>query len=240
MLQNITGRYPAALPDRIFFLSGLVMLCTEIAKQFILTFVLGAGKYNWWYFPFQLCSIPMYILLAWPWIRSCRIRRALLCFLMCYGLLGGIAVFADTSGLHYQLPVLTAHSYLWHIALILIGLCAGTVYHIRFRPEKLLPSFAGSTLLYLLCCMTAEILNLSLDRSGVINMFYINPDYPMQQVVFRDLSPVIGNLPCIFLYICATILGALLLRYTWELTFRFLFPLFPGVLSRLDILLRDP
>ena len=72
------------------------MLSSEIWKQFALTFTLGGGSYNWWYFPFQLCSIPMYILLAYPWLRHKNARLTILAFLMCYCLLGGIAVFADS------------------------------------------------------------------------------------------------------------------------------------------------
>ena len=86
--------------DRLFFLFGLLMLCSEVWKQLTLTFPVGHGVYNLWYFPFQLCSIPMYIFLVLPFVRPEKIRQALLCFLMCYALLGGIAVFADTSGLH--------------------------------------------------------------------------------------------------------------------------------------------
>ena len=161
---------------------------------------------------------------------------------MCYSLLGGIAVFADTSGLHYPIAILTFHSYTWHIVLILLGLFSGAVFfrsslsgnsaHIPVR--NLLRPFAGSTALYLLCCAAAECLNLSLDRFGTINMFYINPDYRMQQVVFRDISMLIGNRPCIALYICATVL---------ELFFCFLSGsfscLFPRFFRRLDILLRN-
>ena len=213
------------------------MLISEIWKQLTLTFMLGHGTYNWWYLPFQLCSIPMYLLLAYPWIRRELARQALLAFLMCYGLMGGIAVFADTSGLQYPLEALTIHSYAWHILLILIGICAGVVYCRRlsagsrdksifsraltcafpFRP------FLHSTLVYLSCCLIAEILNLSLDRFGTINMFYINPDYKMQQIVFRDLLPVIGNTGSLLLYIAVSIFGAFLLYLIWRILYRFLF-----------------
>ena len=140
---------------------------------------------------------------------------------MCYSLLGGIAVFADTSGLHYSLPSLTLHSYLWHILLILLGIFSGTVCIKSFGNRSALRAFAGSTGLYLLCCLAAEIINLSFDRLGTINMFYINPDYRMQQIIFHDLSFLIGNLPAIFLYIAATILGAFLLFLAWMLFARF-------------------
>lgn len=221
--------------DVFFFACGILMLCSEVWKQFTLTFVIGGGSYNWWYFPFQLCSIPMYILLAYPWLRRSNTRRTLLTFLMCYCLLGGVAVFADTSGLHYPLRALTIHSYLWHILLIILGVTAGITYLRLLRANKKkalfsrslktafpLRPFLYSSLLYLACCLIAELLNLSLDRFGTINMFYINPDYQMQQVVFRDLLPILGNTGVILFYIASTILGAFILFLVWKLIFRFL------------------
>lgn len=76
-----------------FFTCGLVMAVSEIWKQWCLTFLLGQGHYNWWHFPFQLCSIPMYICLMFPWIHSEKLQKIMLVFLMDYGLLGGILPF---------------------------------------------------------------------------------------------------------------------------------------------------
>ena len=252
--------------DIFFFVCGILMLCSEIWKQLTLTVAIGGGKYIWWYFPFQLCSIPMYILLVYPWLRRRNARLTLLAFLMSYSLLGGIAVFADTSGLHYPLRTLTIHSYTWHILLIILGVIAGFVYirllysdnhrkcqkaHSgivsgrqglgqartlarRLHKKKTLFSrtltaafplrpFLYSTLLYLACCLTAVLLNLWLDRYGTINMFYINPDYEMQQIIFRNFIPIFGNNGVIALYIASTILGALIIFLIWKLIFRLRF-----------------
>lgn len=132
----------------------------------------------------------------------------LLAFLMSFGLLGGIAVFADTSGLMYPLSALTVHSWTWHFLLILIGISAGVVYFQRLRSDaknvlfsralsEALPlrPFIHAAIFYLCCCALAEIFNLTLDRYGLINMFYINPDLQMQQVVFRDLVPSSATCP---------------------------------------------
>ena len=51
-------------------------------------------------------------------------------------------------------------------------------------------------------------------------MFYINPDYQMQQIIFRDLIPVIGNTNTILLYIASTVSGALILFLFWKLISR--------------------
>ncbi len=233
MNSKKTVFYFSDTSDIFFFACGVIMACSEVWKQLALTFAAGDVSYNWWYFPFQLCSIPMYILLVYPWLRRDTVRRTLLVFLMCYCLLGGIAVFADTSGLHYPLAALTVHSYLWHILLIILGITAGityigllcsgkkkTLFSRSLMTAFPLRPFIYSSLLYLVCCLTAELLNLSLDRFGTINMFYINPDYRMQQVVFRDLIPFLGNTGVIFLYIASTILGAFILFLVWKLIFR--------------------
>lgn len=187
------------------------MAGSELWKQLFLTWLNG-GIYDWWYFPFQLCSIAMYILLALPWVKNERLHAALLHFLMCYSLLGGIAVFADTSGLHYPLLPLTIHSYLWHVLLIVIGVIAAAD---TFTPS--LRHFRDATAFYLICCISAEGFNYSLGKYGSINMFYINPRYRMQQIGFEQLVPYVGNTAAILTYIAATICGAWILFLLWML-----------------------
>ena len=200
---------------RNLFTIGLVLIASEIAKQYTLTFQLNQGQYNFWYLPFQLCSIPMYVCLILPFVSGERAESALLSFLADFGLLGGILSFADVSGMHYPLPVLTIHSYLWHIALILIGIYAGRILTGGTKKETtawahslFFTSFIGAALLYLACCCIATALNVGLHAKGTINMFYISPLYPMNQVVFRSFTPYLGNNGTILLYICATIAGA--------------------------------
>lgn len=207
-----------------FFLCGLFLALSEIWKQWYLTTVINHGTYDWWYFPFQLCSIPMYVLLILPWVKKELLRDSLLTFLMCYGLLGGIAVFADTSGLHYPAAALTIHSYLWHILLILIGIVAGHCYQSTFKETcapaaRFRSSFLGSTVIYAICCFIASCLNSLFSSVGHIDMFYINPRYPMVQIIFSNLAKYIGNTPAILLYIISTICGSLLLFLLWVFIF---------------------
>jgi hypothetical protein len=204
-----------------FFFCGVIMAFSEIWKQCCLTFIVNRGVYDWWYFPFQLCSIAMYVLLVLPWVKNTHIRPALLSFLMNYSLLGGTAVFADTSGLHYPVPALTVHSYLWHVLLIITGISAGAACiaeNQNHMPGRRL--FRNSTFIYLGCCAAATGINLLFDRFGDINMFYINPDYEMQQIGFSTLAGYIGNIPAIILYILTTILGACILFHIWRLAAR--------------------
>ena len=197
---------------RFFLISGIVMLASELWKQYTLTFLLGGGNYNWWYFPFQLCSIPMYVCLFLPWIRSRRLLQALTAFLVDFGMLGGIFAFFDTSGMHYGYVPLTVHSFTWHNLLIILGLTAAR----SFPTASGWRDYAGAAILYLVCCLTATALNLTLDRLGTINMFYINPNYPMTQKVFSSIAAVLGNTAGIFIYIGSALAGAAIFHLIWR------------------------
>lgn len=195
-----------------FFCCGLVMAGSEIWKQLCLTFYIGHGSYNWWYFPFQLCSIPMYLCLILPWIRSEQFQKIILSFLMDFGLLGGIFAFFDTSGMHYSYLPLTIHSFAWHILLIILGLTAG----FSRMADYSMRGWAGAVSCYLSCCCAATCFNVIFHSSGTINMFYISPYYPMAQRVFRDIAQFTGNTAGIFIYILATILCSGIFHWLWH------------------------
>lgn len=196
---------------RFLFVCGLVMLFSEIWKQYCITFIINEHFYNWWYFPFQLCSIPMYLCLLLPFMPE-NIKEVFLTFLMTFGLMGGSFTFLDTSGLHYPYAPLTVHSYLWHILLIIIGITTG----LSRRKKNTAGTFPGSVLCYLTCCVIATLFNIVFHSYGTINMFYISPYYKMGQKVFKDIAVYTGNAAAILIYIGANIAGAYLIYLIWK------------------------
>lgn len=195
----------------LLFYCGLLLFVSEVWKQYCLTFIVNNGTYNWWYFPFQLCSIPMYICLLLPWRVCSKVRGILLTFLMDFGLLSGIFTFFDTTGMYYSYPPLTVHSFAWHILLIIIGIYAGTTK----RSDYSWRGFAKSACLFLACCLAATLFNLLFHPYGNINMFYISPYYPMRQIVFCNIARIFGNDIGILLYVISIIIGAGLFHLFW-------------------------
>lgn len=212
-------------PNR-YALCGIIMLMSEIWKQLTLSFLIQDGVYNWWYFPFQLCSIPMYICLVIGLLSSSRIKKhisyvrihgedicsLLRAFLMDYGLLGGVFTFFDTSGMHYNYLPLTIHSFAWHIFLIILGCASG----LSLKSNHSFKGYCFSTILYLVCCQIATIFNLAFYRFGTINMFYISPHYSMNQKVFCHIADNFGNEYGIAAYIAASVTGAGLFHLLWN------------------------
>ena len=183
---------------------GILLLVLEVIKQFLLTFVLYEGKYCWKYFPFQLCSIPIYICLIGGLSKSNDTFETCLDYLSTYGLLGGICAFLDTTGFKYDLMIITIHSYVWHIILIVLGIYAMFI--------KKTYGFKKPTLIYLFCCLVAALLNYIVSEYQYIDMFYINTKYKMNQIVFVDIAKTLGNKQTIVFYMFMTIVGAYLLN----------------------------
>lgn len=183
--------------------AGVFLLVTEVGKQLMLTFAVNGGKYYWWYFPWQLCSIPMYVCLAAAVGGSIDVC---LSYLATFGLMGGVAAFFDTGGFVLDHPLLTVHSYVWHFVIVGVGLFAAA----RRKSFRFLPPL----LIYLGAAAVAEIINVAAFDAGCrpINMFYISPRYLFPLIILKELVPVIGNAATIAVYILTCIAGAFLLN----------------------------
>ena len=189
--------------DRLVAGLGIFLAVTEIFKQICL-FRAAGGHYDWWYFPFQLCSMPMYMCLACTFSHSGRVRRLLCTFMHNFSLLGALAVIFDTSGLYHESLLLTAHSFLWHILIIFLGALIG----FSGRMDVSWKGYRDSALLFLALCAAATGINVWAHPFGDINMFYITPYSPSNQVVFRGIARCLGTIPTDLIYVGCIASGA--------------------------------
>lgn len=196
-----------ALPDktvsRILFGCGVFLAACELYKQLFLYMIINHGAYDWWFFPFQLCSIPMYLCLILPLVPAGRLKRALYTFMQDYGVIGGIAALAVPEGFSHIHWSLTLHGYAWHIVLILIGL----FIMLTGSAEKSRRGFLDTFPLFIGCCLIATAVNLLAPGRGRADMFYITPYYPTTQPVFHEIALRLGILPSNLLYLAVVCLG---------------------------------
>lgn len=189
----------------ILFTCGLVLSLSEVFKQFFCYFVIADNTYHWEEFPFQLCSIPMYMCLFAPWLKPGRFQRAMYSFMVLYNLLGGAIAFAEPSGLLHSYLFLTAHSCTWHMLLVFVGLflCFSK------RGGNLKTDYSDATKTFVALCGIAFILNcfVQLGLGKEMNMFFVGPgNSPI--IVFKQFSDWFGwyiNTP---IYMFAVCLGA--------------------------------
>lgn len=191
----------------ILFTIGLVLAVSEVFKQFFYFFAIKDNCYSWDDFPFQLCSIPMYLCLIAPWLKPGKLQRGMYSFMVLYNLLGGAIAFAEPSGLLVNHWFSTIHSLVWHMLLVFIGLfiCFSK------RGGNRQSDYVGATWTFIALCGVAFLLNcfVQLVLGEDMNMFFVGPgNSPI--IVFKQFSEWFGwyiNTP---IYIFAVCLGAYL------------------------------
>lgn len=189
---------------KVLWICGILLAASEIYKQLFILQVVSGGVYDWWYFPFQLCSTPMYLCLVFPLFPSGAPQKNAAGYLKAFAFLGGIMALAEPSGLMYPYWTLTLHGLLWHILLVFIAFfCAASGLAGRSTRD-----FFHTLPLFFLFCLIATAINIF--TGGKADMFYISPYYPITQVVFHQISLALGILPGIGIYLAAICAGAFL------------------------------
>ena len=187
---------------------GLFLVITEIYKQCFYYFFREDHEYNFSIFPFQLCSVPMYLCLIAVFLKPGKIRDGIYGFMTTYNLLGGIMAFIEPSGITHKYWTLTLHAYLWHMSLIFIGVYLIMSGH--FAKTK--KDYIYATVTFLVLCAVAFTINVSLWEvsAGKINMFFVGPRNS-SLAVFKDIAKNFGWYVSTLIYIPTVALGAYLI-----------------------------
>lgn len=190
-------------PEKLIFSCGMILLISELIKQGFLFFIVFNRQFNWWYFPFQLCSIPMYLCLLYPAAAGHGLSAPILVFLQDFGLLGGIMALIVPEGFLWPYWLLTLHGFFWHFLLIFLGL------YCHFHGVS---SFFYSLPIYFFCAATAIFINtgvqLRVYPESYADMFYINCFFPSEQPLFSEISRTLGNFWGHLAYVLASCIGA--------------------------------
>lgn len=193
--------------NRLLLTAGLFLAISEIYKQLLCYFVINDGSYHWGDFPLQLCSIPMYLCIIAPLLKPGKVQSSIYSFMMCYNLLGGAISFAEPSGLLHSYVTLTAHSLLWHMLLVFVGL------YLAFSGKGGcgIRDYIHATRLFLCLSAAAFLFNLTLQQitGSSVNMFFVGPgNSPI--IVFKQIAECTAWYIGTLIYIPAVCIGAYL------------------------------
>lgn len=172
--------------DRIVVgIFSIVLLGCEIFKQ--LFWFEFYGYYRWEIFPFQFCSVPIYVSIVASLVPWDKVRELCYRFLAFYGIIGGLAVMLiPTAVLYTYFVPMSLHAMLWHCVLVVMGayLIASRGYGKRIK-ELLAPSLMLLGFIVLAIIGNILVYKLHLGTPNCqpgdnLSMFYISPYYPTQ------------------------------------------------------------
>lgn len=199
----------------VVFGTALLVLVLEIYKQINYSFSYTNGisfDYQWYAFPFQFCSTPMYVGLLAGILRKGKLQESLYAYLATFAVFAGTCVMVYPGDVFVKTVGINIQTVICHGSMICVGvylMYTGTVKLEHRTIIKAIPVFAVTVSL-------AAIMNEIAYASGllereVFNMFFISPHCEPSLPVYSIVQKIIPFPWCLFVYILAFTLAAYLI-----------------------------
>ena len=179
---------------RILSACGWILAVLELYKQLFLYYVVNSGAYDWWFFPFQLCSVPMYLCILLPFIGS-RLRSTFITFMGSYTFISAAAALIYPEDYLRSYTTLTVHGFLWHGILLFISL----MIIFSGAADTGIRGILKAAALFAVLCIAAVLINTaaeSLMQPGLPHdhaaMFYLNPYHLSPQPLVSSIQKTAG------------------------------------------------
>ena len=209
-------------PDEMFIrklllIISLVVIALEVYKQINFSFRYD-GKtitfdYQWYAFPFQFCSTPMYVGLLAAVVRNQKLHESLCAYLATYGFFAGLCVMFYPSTVFIETIGINIQTMICHGSMVTIGiylLFSGYVQHNAKTIRKALPVFTALVSMAML--MNELAFRTGLLESDTFNMFFISPYSAPALPVYSLVQGVIPFPWCLIVYVAGfTAAGFLLI-----------------------------
>lgn len=197
---------------------GGVLILLEIFKQLNFAFdsETGVWEYAWKQFPFQFCSVPMYVMLLVGILKESKFRDYLCSFLATFGLFAGLIVMIYPSTVLSTIIFRFCQSMIHHIAMVLGGLIVVVSGRVKFEHKTILKGMSVFSVIVGMAFIMNIVFHMSGNTSS-FNMFYIGPysnsDIPVLKQIGIALnisadSIHIGNFAFLIIYIAGFSMAA--------------------------------
>ena len=165
---------------RIVFITALIVIVMEIYKQINYTFTISDGTinadYQWYIFPFQFCSMPMFIGFLAGLLKKCKVRDSLYAFLATYAVFAGTSVMLYPSTVFIKTIGINIQTMFCHGSMIVVGVYLLYTGYVKVKLSTILKAMP----VFAVAVSTAAVLNEIANAYGInetetFNMFFISP-----------------------------------------------------------------
>ncbi|MBE7061905.1 MAG: hypothetical protein E7382_05155 [Clostridiales bacterium] len=191
---------------RIALISWLIMVVLEAMKQLTYSYDGKALEwdYQWYAFPYQLCSTPLYVLPFIAFMKDCKVRDAMMSYMSTFSFFGGFAVFIYPNDVFVSTTAINIQTMIHHGLQIVLG-----IYFFVYNRKKLSIKYHLSALfvfvaLAIVAIALNEIVHASLIANGndeTFNMFYFSPHHGTHLPILSIICPLVPPVVFIFIYV---------------------------------------
>ena len=197
---------------RVVFIVAVIVTILEIYKQINYSFSYGDAitfNYQWYIFPWQFCSMPMYVGLLTGLFRRGRVHNALCAFLATYAVFAGACVmfypndvFTATAGINVQTMIC-------HGSMLTVGIYLLYSQHVKLEHKTILPATSVFAVAVALAVVLNEVVyRFNISNGETFNMFFVSPHFEPSLPVYSSVQAVVPYPFCLVIYVAAFSLAA--------------------------------
>ena len=198
-------KHPADRQRKVILIVSIVVIILEIYKQINYSFSYENGisyDYQWYAFPMQFCSTPMYVGLLAGLTRKGKLHTALCAYMATFSLFAGAAVmfypgdvFIGTVGINIQTMVC-------HGSMIFLGIYLLATGYVALEHKTILKAVPVFAVFVALAAVLNEIaFQVGLLETETFNMFFISPHCDPHLPVYSLVQQTVPFPGCLVLYI---------------------------------------
>ena len=207
----------------IVFSFWVAIVLFEVYKQINFSFSYNDGDpiwdYQWYAFPYQFCSTPLYVLPFIAFLKNGKVRDACISFMTYFSLVGGIVVFAYPGDVFIETIGINIQTMFHHGMQLVFGIYF-TVYNRRKVNFKYflsaVPVFTVLTLIAMLLNIVIHAYFMANGIDETFNMFFISPYYECTLPVFSNFYSILPYPIFLFLYILGMAMGSSAIFFVQE------------------------
>ena len=198
---------------KVLFIYGVIALTLEILKQISWSFEYNPlgniWDYEWYAFPFQLCTTPIYVSLICLFLRNSKVKKSLLSYMAFITILGSIMTMIIPNSCFTGEILINIHTMWLHCGSLVVS-----IYLIISGFVKIdIKSLKNAFIVFLIFVGIALTMNIIIFNTGILNgetfnMFYISPYFISSLPVFDFIQENVPYLIYLLTYILAIGLGS--------------------------------
>ena len=177
---------------KVILFSWITIVILELYKQFNFSFSYEENKvvfdYQWYAFPYQFCSTPLYVLPFIAFAKNDKIYYPCVAYIMTYSLFAGLGVMAYPGTIYVETLLINVQTTIHHGLQVVLGVLTACVYKDKLRD---LSFFVKGIWVFLIALFIALTLNLiaPLITKETFNMFFISPYFECTLPILSSIKP---------------------------------------------------
>lgn len=218
ILYNKENKYSERKLKLLLGVYSIIALIFEILKQLIWTFNydpvtnIVIWDYEWYSFPFQLCTTPIYVCLICLFLKKNKLRKSLLSYIAYITILGSIVTMIMPSSCFVSDILVNIHTMWLHCGSFVVSVYLLLSGEVELSKQNLI----RASIVFILFVAIAMFLNIFVYNIGILNgetfnMFYISPYFESTLPVFDIIWKNVPYIVFLLIYIISITLGGYLI-----------------------------